>query len=250
MNLEKLVGFMKDTLKERDEKKRPFCTAVVPAAGSSTRMAGQDKQFCPLLGIPVLARTLLQLEACEAVDEIVVATRPQEIDRVRELAEQYGVKKLTQVVAGGCSRGESVAKGAAACSKKTRLIAVHDGARPLGTPEMIARVIALAAKTDAAVGVVPVKDTIKMMGKDGAIDHTPDRSLLRAAQTPQVFDADLLRAAYAKAAELNIDYTDDCAAVEALGKVVYTCEGENTNIKITTPEDLILASAILEARNA
>ena len=177
MNLEKLVGFMKDTLKERDEKKRPFCTAVVPAAGSSTRMAGQDKQFCPLLGIPVLAR-------------------------------------------------------------------------PLRPPEMITRVIALAAKTDAAVGVVPVKDTIKMMGKDGAIDHTPDRSLLRAAQTPQVFDADLLRAAYAKAAELNIDYTDDCAAVEALGKVVYTCEGENTNIKITTPEDLILASAILEARNA
>ena len=245
MKLKKLVDYMKEKLSERDAAMRPFCTAVVPAAGSSTRMAGQDKQFCRLREIPVLARTLMQLQACEAVDEIVVATRTEEIERVRALAAEHGVTKLTQVVAGGCSRGESVAKGAAVCSEKTRLIAVHDGARPLGSPAMIARVIALAAKTDAAVAVVPVKDTIKMMAPDGAIDHTPDRALLRAAQTPQVFDADLLRAAYAKAAADGIDYTDDCAAVEALGKRIYTCDGENTNIKITTPEDLISAERFL-----
>ncbi len=250
MNLKKLVAAMKDTLKEREEKTHPHCTAVVPAAGNSTRMAGCNKQFYSLRGIPVLARTLMNLEACRLVDEIVVATRPEEIPLVGTLAAEYHITKLTQVVAGGCSRGESVAKGAAACSSRTKLIAVHDGARPLGSPEMIDRVIALAAKTDAAVVTVPMKDTIKVMAPEGYIDHTPDRASLRAAQTPQVFDADLLKAAYARAAQRGIDYTDDCAAVEALGKHIYICDGENTNIKITTPEDLILAAAILEAQDA
>ena len=250
MNIKKLVANMLDKRKEQDANARPFCTAVVPAAGNSTRMAGCNKQFSTLRGIPVLAHTLMNLEACENVDEIIVATKPEEIPHVANLAAEFGITKLTRVVAGGDSRGASVARGAAECSDKTRLIAVHDGARPLGSPEMIARVIELAARTGAAVGAVPVKDTIKMMAPGGYIDHTPTRSLLRAAQTPQVFDAAILKAAYAKAVQEGIDYTDDCAAVEAIGKHIYTCDGENTNIKITTPDDLILAEAILEARDA
>ena len=250
MKIKKLVENMMDKIKKQDAGSRPFCSAVVPAAGNSTRMAGCNKQFSTLCGIPVLAHTLRNLEACEYVDEIVVATKPEEIPHVANLAAEYGITKLTNVVMGGDSRGVSVALGAAACDKRAQLIAVHDGARPLGSAEMIGRVIALAAKTGAAVVAVPVKDTIKMMSPEGYIDHTPTRALLRAAQTPQVFDAAVLKAAYAKAAQEGIDYTDDCAAVEAIGKHIYTCDGENTNIKITTPEDLILAEAILEARNA
>lgn len=250
MNIKKLVEKMTDKARKQDAKSRPFCSAVVPAAGKSTRMAGCNKQFSTLRGIPVLAHTLMNLEACEYVDEIVVATKPEEIPLVANLAAEYGITKLTQVVTGGNSRGASVARGAAACAKEAALIAVHDGARPLGSPEMIGRVIALAAKTGAAVVAVPVKDTIKLMSPEGYIDHTPTRSLLRAAQTPQVFDAAVLKAAYAKAEREGVDYTDDCAAVEAIGKHIYTCDGENTNIKITTPDDLILAEAILEARDA
>jgi len=250
MKIRKLVINIMEQILQRDASARPFCTAVVPAAGTSTRMEGQNKQFSTLQGIPVLAHTLRNLQACDAVDEIVIATRAEEIESVRLLAAEYGITKLANVVEGGASRGKSVALGAAAVSPQCRIIAVYDGARPLGTPGMIARTIALAAKTNAAVAVVPVKDTIKYMGEGNEIDHTPDRSRLRAAQMPQVFDADLLRAAYAKAEQDGIEYTDDCAAVEALGKKVYVCEGENTNLKITTPEDLILAEAILEARNA
>ena len=250
MNIKKLVEKMTDKARKQDAKSRPFCSAVVPAAGKSTRMAGCNKQFSTLRGIPVLAHTLMNLEACEYVAEIVVATKPEEIPLVANLAAEYGITKLTQVVTGGNSRGASVARGAAACAKEAALIAVHDGARPLGSPEMIGRVIALAAKTGAAVVAVPVKDTIKLMSPEGYIDHTPTRSLLRAAQTPQVFDSAVLKAAYAKAEREGVDYTDDCAAVEAIGKHIYTCDGENTNIKITTPDDLILAEAILEARDA
>ncbi|MBQ1230534.1 MAG: 2-C-methyl-D-erythritol 4-phosphate cytidylyltransferase, partial [Clostridia bacterium] len=182
--------------------------------------------------------------------EIVVATKSEEIPAVAKLADEYGITKLSKVILGGASRGESAYLGALSCNERAKLIAVHDGARPLGSSEMIARVVELAAKTGAAVVAVPVKDTIKMMSPEGYIDHTPKRDMLRAAQTPQVFDAAILRAAYAKAMEEGIDYTDDCAAVEALGKHIYICDGENTNLKITTPEDLILAQAILEARNA
>ncbi|MBE6935262.1 MAG: 2-C-methyl-D-erythritol 4-phosphate cytidylyltransferase [Ruminococcaceae bacterium] len=248
MNFPELIHKVVDKIKHRDAAARPFCTAVVPAAGSSTRMAGENKQFSTLMGIPVLAHTLRNLENCPVVDEIIVATKSEEIPAVAKLADEYGITKLSKVVMGGASRGESAYLGALACSDRTRLIAVHDGARPLGSSEMIARVIELAAKTGAAVVTVPVKDTIKMMSPEGYIDHTPQRDMLRAAQTPQVFDADILRAAYAKAMEYGIDYTDDCAAVEALGKHIYICDGENTNLKITTPDDLILAQAILEAR--
>lgn len=248
MNIKELILGIIGKKEDRDAKTRPFCSAVVPAAGSSTRMAGENKQFSTLGGIPVLAHTLMNLENCEYVDEIIVATKPEEIPLVWSLISKFGITKLRHIVAGGNSRGESVAKGAAICSPDAKLIAVHDGARPLGSPEMIGRCIELAAGTGAAVVTVQVKDTIKQI-RDGYIVSTPERKYLRAAQTPQVFDAEILKAAYAKAERDGIDYTDDCGAVEALGKRIYICEGENTNIKITTPDDLILAEAILEAQN-
>jgi 2-C-methyl-D-erythritol 4-phosphate cytidylyltransferase len=232
---------------KKDAPPRPFCSAVVLAAGNSTRMSGCNKQFYSLCGVPVLGYTLKNLDACENVDEIIVAARAEEIELVWELAREHGIHKLTKVVEGGATRLLSASRGTDVRDKRSKLIAVHDGARPLGSPEMMARVIALAAKTGAAFPAVPMKDTIKMMSPDGYIDHSPVRSLLRAAQTPQVFDADMLAAAYAKAAKDGVDYTDDCACVEAIGKRIYPAEGETTNIKITTPDDLVLARAILES---
>ena len=137
MNIKKLVEKMMDKIKKQDAGSRPFCSAVVPAAGNSTRMAGCNKQFSTLCGIPVLAHTLRNLEACEYVDEIVVATKPEEIPHVANLAAEYGITKLTNVVMGGDSRGASVALGAAACDKRAQLIAVHDGL-PGGTQKTIA----------------------------------------------------------------------------------------------------------------
>ena len=125
---------------------------------------------------------------------------------------------------------------------------VQDGARPLVTPELIDRVITAAARCDAAAPAVPVKDTVKTVREDGAVEQTLDRDTLRAVQTPQVFQADLLKAALQSAVESQIPITDDCSAVERLGKVVFLVEGDEENLKITTPVDLILAEAILQAR--
>jgi 2-C-methyl-D-erythritol 4-phosphate cytidylyltransferase len=247
MKTSELITKLISNITKKDAAGRPFCSAVVLAAGNSTRMSGCNKQFYSLCGVPVLAYTLRNLDACESVHEIIVAARPEEIELVWALAREFGIRKLTRVVEGGATRLLSASRGADVRDKRAKLVAVHDGARPLGSPVMMARTIDLAAKTGAAFPAVPMKDTIKMLSPDGYIDHSPVRSLLRAAQTPQVFDADILVAAYAKAAKDGVDYTDDCACVEALGKRIYPAEGETTNIKITTPDDLVLARAILES---
>ena len=152
------------------------------------------------------------------------------------------------MVRGGESRAHSVFLAALEASPETALLAVQDGARPLVTPELIDRVITAAARCGAAAPALAVKDTIKTVREDGAVAETLERDVLRAVQTPQVFEASLLKAALQSALESGAVVTDDCSAVERLGKAVFLVEGEEENLKITTPVDLILAEAILRAR--
>ena len=235
-------------LKKMRESRRPFCTALVAAAGSSSRMGGVNKLLEPLDGIPVLARTLMALQASQRVDEIVVATREEDLVEISRLCRTYGISKCTKVIRGGDSRVHSVLLAALEASPEASLLAVQDGARPLATPELIDRVIAAAGRCGAAAPAVPVKDTVKVVRDGGAVAQTLVRESLRAVQTPQVFEADLLKAALQSAVDKGTAVTDDCSAVEQLGKVVFLVEGDEANIKITTPIDLTLAEAILQAR--
>ena len=235
-------------LKKVRESRRPRCAALVAAAGSSSRMGGQDKMMEPLDGIPVLARTLMALQASDAVDEIIVATREEALMRISDLCHGYGITKCTKVVRGGESRLHSVYLAALEAAPETQLLAVQDGARPLVSPELIDRVIKAAERCGAAAPAIPVKDTVKVVREDGAVERTPDRSTLRAVQTPQVFEASLLKAALQSALDDGAAVTDDCSAVERLGKVVFLVDGEEENLKITTPIDLLLAEAILERK--
>ena len=227
------------------EAQRPHCTALVAAAGSSSRMGGVNKLLHPLDGVPVLLRTLTALQQAARVDAIVVATREENLVEISKLCRTYGISKCTKVVRGGEDRTHSVLLAALDAPADTELLAVQDGARPLVTPDLIDAVIAKAEHSGAAAPAVPVKDTIKTVGEDGAVEETLERSALRAIQTPQVFAADLLKAALQDILEKRISVTDDCAAVERLGKKVYLIPGEESNLKITTPTDLILAEALL-----
>lgn len=225
----------------------PFCSAVVAAAGVSSRMGGENKLMLPLDGIPVLARTLMALNSAALVDEIVVAVREECLIPAADLCRIYGIGKPVKIVRGGETRAESVLAAALECREDGDFIAVHDGARPLVEPELIDSVIRLAFRTNAAAPAVPLKDTVKVVA-NGIIQSTPDREGLRAIQTPQVFDAKLLRAALQAAVESGESVTDDCSAVERLGKEVYLIDGSYENIKITTPEDIDVAEAILRRR--
>ena len=233
--------------KKENKADHPFCSVIVAAAGSSRRMEGQNNLMLPLDGFPVLARTLLALDGSRLIDEIVVAVREEDLLPTGDLCRLYGVTKPVKIVRGGESRLDSVLAAAMECREDAAFLAVHDGARPLADPELIDRVVALAHRTNAAAPAVPVKDTIKVV-RDGRVESTPDRALLRAVQTPQVFDAQLLRAALQSAQTLGAEITDDCSAVERLGKEVYLTEGSYENIKITTPEDMLLACELLRRR--
>lgn len=225
----------------------PVCSVVVPAAGFSTRMEGQDKMFLMLGDFPVLARTLRALEECPAVEEVVVATRGEMIVPVSQLCKDFGCNKVTHVVAGGATRTQSVLAGVREVRADAELIAVHDGARPFVTSELIEEAVQKAAECGAAAPAVPVHDTIKRV-HGGFVAETLNREELFAIQTPQVFEASLLKAALQKAVEENAPITDDCSAVERLGmSVAITC-GSEENIKITTPADVNLGLGILNGR--
>lgn len=217
-------------------------TAVLVAAGSSTRM-GFDKLSFDLGGETVLERSVRAFDECPEVDELVIVTGASSENAQRAAAR---CKKPVRLVRGGSTRAESARSGVAAAHG--RLVAVHDAARPFVSQSVIADTIAAAARCGAAAPAVPVKDTIKTVAEDGAVTGTPDRSTLRAVQTPQVFEADLLKAALQSALENEVPVTDDCSAVERLGKVVYLIDGNEENLKITTPVDLVIAEAILAER--
>lgn len=219
------------------------CGAVIVAAGSASRMGGIDKVMAPLGGTPMVARTVAAFQNCDAIAEIVIVTRPDLIRPISALCA--GMDKVRAVVAGGSSRQESVGLGLNALSKNVELAAIHDGARPLITEAVIDRTVRAANSYGAAAPAVPVKDTIKVV-VGGLVEKTPERATLQGVQTPQVFDFDLLRGALKKAREENAAVTDDCSAVERLGMKVKIVEGDERNLKVTTPMDLKIAEMLLE----
>ncbi len=228
----------------RQKERSLTCTAVVPAAGRSLRM-GEDKLFLPLGEVPVILRTLRTLESCGYITEIIVATREESIVPLGQLCRDAALNKVTKIVVGGESRAASVLAGLREADPASGLIAVHDGDRPLITVEVINAAIERAAQRGAAAPAVPVKDTIKR-AVDGVVETTLDRSALYAVQTPQVFEHGLILGALEKAVADGAEITDDCSAVERIGMPVCLTEGSYDNIKITTPEDLVAAEAILE----
>lgn len=234
--------------KIRDQIRRPFRSAVIVAAGSSTRL-GQDKLMLPLGGVPVLARTLRAFQTCPMIDEIILVTREDRLQELAALRERYCISKLTQVVKGGSTRAGSSLAGVMAASKKATIIAIHDGARPLVTPELIERVVRKAEQRQAAAPTLPLKDTVKELQGDMLV-KTPPREGLAAVQTPQAFQAQLIRAALTEALEKKLPITDDCSAVEAIGLPVAAVDGEEENIKITTATDVLLAEEIIRRREA
>ena len=241
------MGKFWDKIRGLQKPSRPFCTAVVVAAGRSQRM-GKDKLLLPLGEGTVLEHTLRAVDASERTDEIILVTREDLLVPLAELCKKCGLQKPIKVVRGGATRTESVMAGALEADPRAELIAVHDGARALITPMLFDAVVESAQVTGASAPAVPVTDTIKVADENGVVRSTPERATLRAVQTPQVFQAELLKAALQSAITCGVEVTDDCAAVERLGKQVQLVPGDNENIKITRPLDLPVAEAILRAR--
>lgn len=219
---------------------------IIVAAGSSSRMGGKTpKQFIELLGEPLLCHTLRAFEQARQIQEIVVVCRLEDQDMVERLTAPFA--KVRAVVPGGATRQESVREGVKA-AEGADLVAIHDGARPLVTPEEIDQVVVDARAWGASSLAVPVVDTIKEVGEGELVSHTPDRASLRAVQTPQVFFREEYLTALANAQAAGQDFTDDCQLMEFSGRQVHLCPGERSNLKVTTPEDLLFARAILEER--
>lgn len=231
----------------RKKEETPHCSAVIVAAGSSQRM-GSDKLLHNLGIMPVLARTLLVFQDCELVDEIVVVTRMEKLEEVAELCKKYRIEKASKVICGGATRMESALAGVSEVKKKAKLIAIHDGARPLVSVELIENTVRAAAKYKAAVPAIKSVDTLKLAEDGDTVTGSLDRELVLRVQTPQVFDADLIKGALTFAAEKKLPLTDDCSAVELMGVKARIVPGEEDNIKLTTPRDMLFAAAILKDR--
>jgi 2-C-methyl-D-erythritol 4-phosphate cytidylyltransferase len=210
-------------------------------------MGGQDKLLLPLGDAPVIVHTLRALENCPYIREILVVTREELMVPLSKLCADSGFTKVSKVLLGGDSRTESVRLGVCEVSKRSELIAIQDGARPLVSQRVLEDTILMAARRGAAAPAVPVKDTIKRVARD-VVTETLPREELFAVQTPQVFSADLIRAALHRAMEEQAVLTDDCAAVERIGMKVTLTRGAEENIKITTPADLAVAQALLHWR--
>lgn len=237
----------KNTIQLFESVEHPFVTAVIVAAGNSTRMGGVNKQKLRIDGVPVLIRTLRAFSGSPWIDEIIVAAREQDIPDLFSLVKSYEIPKVKDIVKGGATRQESVFSAIHRCSPLSEFFAIHDGARPLVTQEIIEKTVQKAFKKNAAATGVRVKDTIKVVAESGAIIETPDRDTLWAVHTPQVFARNL----YLNAADTvpnSSAFTDDCKLMEAAGVPVFMVEGSYENIKITTPEDIALAEGILVGR--
>ena len=219
------------------------CGAVIVAAGTASRMGGKDKIMELIDGEPLIVKTAKAFQRCDSVSEIVIVTREDLLESIAALVQK--LHKVKAVVVGGKDRVESVTLGLEALSKNVKLAAIHDGARPLVTWRLIDRVVRAAHAYGAAAPGVPVKDTVKIVG-GGVVKSTPDRKTLQAIQTPQVFDIDLLRGALKQARAEGAEITDDCSAVERLGMSIKIVEGDERNLKVTTPMDLEIVRLLWE----
>jgi len=231
-------------LKIFKSNKPPACTAVIAAAGTSQRCKGEDKLFYHIDGKPVLAYTIEAFQKCDLVNEIIVVAHEDKIGLVGEMCKEFGYDKVSSVIIGGPTRTESVLFGIYAVSKKARLIAIHDGARPCVDIDVIEKTVKKAAKFNAAAPAVSITSTVKKIER-GIIVETVDRDGLFEIQTPQVFRSELIKGALTNVLKKSIDVTDDCMAVELLGAAIYTVEGSRKNIKITDNDDLMIAKSYL-----
>lgn len=226
-----------------------FVSVIIAAAGNSTRYGtGKSKQFLILDNTPVLIKSIQAFEEIDDVKEIIVTARKQDFEVIEDFIAQYGVRKVKHIVEGGDTRQDSIYAAVKKVDEKANLVSVHDGARPLIKRKVIESVIQKADEVDAAACAVPVKDTIKIIDSSGKIVTTPERDALRAVQTPQVFRLSLYKEAIEKAVSDGKQYTDDCQLVESMGYPVYLVDGDYENIKITTPDDLLVAEKFLYER--
>lgn len=236
---------LKELFKKTEQ--RNTCSAVIVAAGSAQRM-GADKVMLELGCMPVLARTLLAFQNCDAIDEIIVVTRMDKVEEVASLCKKYGVTKAGKVIRGGKTRMESALAGVSEVRSNAKLIAIHDGARPFVTDEVIRRTVDAAAAYMSAVPVIRSTDTLKAIDEDGLITGSVDREHTVRVQTPQIFNADLIKGALTKAVSDGLTLTDDCSAIEIMGIKTHTVDGDEDNIKLTTPRDIQLGELILKTR--
>ncbi len=232
----------------KKKEETPFVTVIIAAAGASRRMGGENKQLIPLRGVPALGRTMLAFQQSPYIREIILAAAEEHMAEYAALGRQLGITKLTRVIRGGASRLESVYRAACEASLECEYLAVHDGARPLVSQQVIGDVCKAAFLYSAAGAGIPVTDTIKRInGADRAL-ATVDREQLRAMQTPQMAEKPLLLAALQGALEAGAETTDELAALERMGMRPVIVPGDRENIKLTTPTDVLVANAILEGR--
>lgn len=226
---------------------------IVPAAGLGSRLGlGKNKAFADVGGLPLLVQCLRMLADTGCVSKVIAVVRPQEVVEAETLLTEYQTEYYPRlpfiVVAGGKERQDSVANALAVVTESDGFIAVHDGARPFAGKELFERVLQAAAGSDAAIAAVPVKDTIKVVDENSFVQATPVRSTLRAVQTPQIFKISVLKQAYELLQKQPENVTDDASLVERLGIAVTVAEGSYENIKVTTPEDLLLAENLCKSR--
>jgi 2-C-methyl-D-erythritol 4-phosphate cytidylyltransferase len=225
-------------------------TAIVLAAGRSTRMGGGlNKQFIELLGKPIIWYSLTAFEMCGAVDSVILVRRPDYAQETEQIVREFGFHKVVAVTDGGVERQNSVWNGLEKCDPATEIVAVHDGARPLVTAALIQSTIDSARASGTGIAATKVVDTIKEAGEDKTVIRTVDRTKLWAVQTPQTVRLPLLRKAYTKIFGENAIVTDEAAAVESLGQKVHLVETPFLNLKITTASDLAIAEALLRVRS-
>jgi len=231
-------------LKGFKAKKPPTCTVVIAAAGLSARCEGEDKLLHEINGKPLIAYTIEAFEKCKPIDEIILVAREGKLETIGEICRKYKLGKVSLILQGGSTRLESVTNGVFAASRKSSLIAIHDGARPCVDNRIIEETIKKAAICNGAAPGIAITSTVKR-AVDGVIVETVDREGLYEIQTPQVFKAEIIKAALINARKKSIDITDDCKAAEIIGAQIHIVEGSRRNIKVTEPKDFELAESFL-----
>ncbi len=231
------------------DKAHHFTSAIITAAGSGIRMGGVSKQLFPILGKPCIVYSLLAFQESSSINEIIITAKPEEIERIQRICREHQITKLAAVVPGGKTRQESVANGFQYLHKKSEIVAIHDGARPLITKEDIDLLVKKAARCGASCAANRMVDTVKKADVKGYITETVPREELFTVQTPQVFQADIYRVSLALAARDHLVVTDDCSILEHAGFPIFLCETGKENIKLTTQQDLELITAILKERS-
>ena len=225
--------------------------ALIPAAGSGVRMGGNiAKPFLQLGGRAILAHTLDVFERCATIDDVWVIVAAENVAACRQgIIERHGFRKVRDVVAGGASRQESVWCGLQRIDDAVDLVVVHDGVRPFVTEAVLQETLGCAAQHGAAVAAVPLRDTLKRVSERGEVEATVARENLWRTQTPQAFERHLLIAAHRQAQARGLRATDDASLLESMGHPVKVVLGLESNVKITTPEDLILGASLLRKPN-